>query len=193
MNNKVRQLLRLHDTDASSVFDMAAGSDDTSAGVNFIPGRARQLVHLTGYRLGVIFDDQAPGTTEEFTASVALQVSPSQISATGGMGWIDPTGVRTSLQSRLLIDLMQYSHKARVTTSGETVTPRTPHTGWVTCDLFVPAVHLRFAGFGTGSNDMVGWAIVEFEFVNASMAEIAATMFVYGLDPQDFEESATQH
>jgi len=100
----------------------------------------------------------------------------------------DDTPATPKLEQHI-IDFKVWSAAQLLTASGASVWERSKDSGWVTCDLVLPEVALT----ASITNDMGAshtfrfFGVIEYDWITASPAQIAATNLAWGRDPQDFD------
>jgi len=152
-----------------------------------VSGRARQLIHLTGYRFGFHVRASVFGQSDNDFLSLAAQLQPS------GRDWgvsvsvlLGTNGVGRKVGHPIDV---QYWHGTQEVRSsvGIEVQRANKDSGWVNCDLLLPEVGLYMVQEHTRQVVAEFWATVEYDWRNADLAMMAAVNFAWGRDPQDFD------
>ncbi len=156
--------------------------------LRLLKGRARQLVHLTGYRFGIAGGGANLADGSRYIAGGFLRAINKDYNDSALVFIFDDTPATPPLE-RHVIDFKIWAPRHEIVTSGAMLDERAFDTGWVACDLIVPEVNLA----SIINNDLGAsatwrhWGIVEYDWVDASLEDVAARMFAWGRDPQDFD------
>ncbi len=158
------------------------------ANIPMLTGRARQLVHLTGYKFGFVTSLGALSDASRFIAGGFLRAISRDYNDSAYVFIFDDTPATPPLE-RHVVDFHVWSNRYDITTSGAVFPDRSFMIPWTPCDLVLPEV----AFTAVVNNDMGGsttyrtFCIVEYDWVDASIPEIAASSFAWGRDPQDYD------
>lgn len=158
-------------------------NDEAFASHSILSGRARQVIRLHGYRIGVSAGWASPVTSDTLDYLVALQaidrnwgLNPDQF-----MGGTQ----QAQIAKQTLIDLYWSSNITLTGSLGITVF----NSEWVPCNLLLPEIAVYKAVDGSDASGYTSWVVLEYEWVDASPGEIAAVNLVWGRDPNDFDRS----
>lgn len=156
--------------------------------MRMLSGRARQLVRVTGYRLGgrVIGTMDAGG---EILATTIVLMAGDAVDPTGdevvgfGSGNLD-----TFTPKSRVLDVWEHAYRitATVGTAGINTIQPGFQSEWVSTNLLLPGISAFFTQFSQDSVNGEIRCVIEYSWEDASPGEIAKVMLGYGLDPIDF-------
>ena len=163
--------------------NIAGGEVDVSRTFRLVAGRARQLIHLKGYRLGYNYRYVSPANVDQTRILVALQAIDRDWSL-GAVAWLNNGPKATTID--FIFDASQV-HQLSTTGAAEFTTRNV--AGWIPCDLVVPELAIYNTHVLEDEMRISFWCVAEFEWIDATPDEIAAVNFMWGRDPQDFDRS----
>ena len=166
--------------------ELPAGTADHSE--TLLPIRARQLLHLTGYRLGAHAISTLDTSGHQVASTLILLAGEAPSSGEFvGVAPGNPSGV---VQGDRVVDFVSWGIRvsAAPATLVNTLAPVDRMTEWNVCDLLLPGLSLYFAQFSQSVIIADVFAVLEYEWIKASLGQIAAVMLAYGLDAGDFDK-----
>ena len=164
-----------------------APNDETTV---FITSRARQILHLTGYRLFVADIPDLDALNDSFSFHVLLQTQERRWNVAVGDAWLSDI---VALGGSRVIDMVQSDIVVRATAAANNLYVLTGNkeTAWVECDLLVPQLALYAQLTASPAVSGSYGCIIEYEWISASPASIAAVFLNWGVDPVDFDRQTT--
>jgi len=163
------------------------GEQDTVTST-LLSGRARQLVRLTGYRMGLEATVTTPLDEDAFRVGLFLRAIRKDYDSTPTNFIFDRTGQRPGLE-RHVIDFFLVSWFYEFLTSGSVRFERAFQTPWTPCDLLLPEVSSAIIGQSDVNQqlEVKAWFIIEYEWVDADLGFIAEVNLAWGRDPNDYD------
>lgn len=151
----------------------------TSIQETILSGRARQLIHLWGYKVELSYTS---GLTADGDVATALWVL---LTLTRDLNLV-PTNAG-ALGQAFVVDAGLWFKRLDLATSGASVDESSKLWPWTPCDLLLPHLAVNSHVTVTPGETSTTLVAVEYSWEDASPAEIAAANLVWGRDPQDFD------
>jgi len=152
-----------------------------------ITGRARQVLHVVGYHLWLHMTPTPTATNQAWEMFAALQVDERDHGRQPVDYFDTTTNPKLGVTSRIhgifgKQEALEDSAGTFRMLNGYIVT-----TGWVTCDLVVPGIHLFTSVSGTLAESYEAGVTFEYEWLTAGLPDLAAVNLHWGQDPNDFD------
>jgi len=158
--------------------------------------RSRQLIHLKRMHVSVAFEVPSVSSDSVFQNAIVLQTTPEEAAASGAAApqsqisilWSKFTPAIAHRNRSTVIDFFRSSGRWNFGSNTGMQQLQVNDNWFPEYDFVVPAIHAHIGTQSTISIAAVEVFIrVEFEWVDATIDEIAAAFFHWGMDPQDMD------
>lgn len=145
-----------------------------------IPGD-RQMARIYGYSMGFAFNPSLSTQGHDSRALLALQTRDTDWEQDVFTFFDENVVTGTPVANATIFEVITwYQRLFEQGTEGASVVGGMINHPWATCDVVVPALWAYWFGNASVTGNFVYWAVIEYEMVRASIAEITAFNLAWG-------------
>jgi len=168
--------------------NVEAAADEVKT-VPVLAGRAGQVPHLWGYRLGYSVSQtlNLKSDNEGYDMMMMLRASLEDL-PNSDSGRVISSNLDRGLEKHIIDMMHQDEHVATSTSVGHNGHHNLHTWPWVPCDLIIPEVSCSYA-FSNQDNAntlLRAWGVVDYSWEDVDAGKMAAILYAWGRDPQDY-------